>query len=60
MEMNQKNSIEERKNNAGLDLYIETAPNVKLYVKDYGEGKPVILIHGWLSLMKCGSTKLIL
>ena len=48
MEMNQKNSIESRKeNNAGLDLYIETAPNVKLYVKDYGEGKPVILIHGW-------------
>lgn len=29
------------------DTYIETAPNVKLYVKDYGEGKPVILIHGW-------------
>ncbi|TRW98050.1 alpha/beta fold hydrolase [Flavobacterium gawalongense] len=31
----------------GLDKYIETAPGVKLYVKDYGEGKPVILIHGW-------------
>jgi non-heme chloroperoxidase len=29
------------------DKYIETAQNVKLYVKDYGEGKPVILIHGW-------------
>lgn len=29
------------------DKYIETAPNVKLYLKDYGEGKPVILIHGW-------------
>lgn len=29
------------------DKYIETAANVKLYVKDYGEGKPVILIHGW-------------
>ena len=29
------------------DKYIRTAPNVKLYLKDYGEGKPVILIHGW-------------
>jgi non-heme chloroperoxidase len=29
------------------DKYIETARNVKLYVKDYGKGKPVILIHGW-------------
>ncbi|WP_317126118.1 alpha/beta fold hydrolase [Flavobacterium rhamnosiphilum] len=46
--MSQKNSSESRKeNNTGLDMYIETAPNVKLYVKDYGEGKPVILIHGW-------------
>ncbi|WP_026728976.1 alpha/beta fold hydrolase [Flavobacterium denitrificans] len=29
------------------DKYIETAQNVKLYVKDYGKGNPVILIHGW-------------
>ena len=29
------------------DKYIETAPNVHLFVKDYGEGAPVILIHGW-------------
>jgi len=29
------------------DTYIEVAENVKLYVKDYGQGKPVILIHGW-------------
>ncbi|KIQ17324.1 arylesterase [Flavobacterium sp. MEB061] len=29
------------------DKYIETDPNVKLYVRDYGKGKPVILIHGW-------------
>ncbi len=29
------------------DKFIETAPNVKLYVKDYGNGNPVILIHGW-------------
>lgn len=42
METNQIN-----RNNIGLDKYIETAPGVKLYVKDYGEGKPVVLIHGW-------------
>jgi pimeloyl-ACP methyl ester carboxylesterase len=35
------------KSKIGFDTYIETAPNVKLYVKDYGQGKPVILIHGW-------------
>lgn len=29
------------------DKYIKTAKNVRLYVKDYGKGKPVILIHGW-------------
>ncbi|MWB95360.1 alpha/beta fold hydrolase [Flavobacterium sp. GA093] len=29
------------------DKYIETEQNVKLYVKDYGQGEPVILIHGW-------------
>ncbi|AWK04938.1 alpha/beta hydrolase [Flavobacterium crocinum] len=29
------------------DKYIETAQNVRLYVRDYGKGKPVILIHGW-------------
>ncbi|WP_310559124.1 alpha/beta hydrolase [Flavobacterium sp.] len=29
------------------DKFIETAPNVNIYVKDYGIGNPVILIHGW-------------
>jgi len=29
------------------DKYIETDKNVKLYVKDYGKGNPIILIHGW-------------
>jgi len=48
METSQINSSESRKeNDLGLDMYIETATNVKLYVKDYGQGKPVILIHGW-------------
>ncbi len=48
MEMSQMNNNEARKKETiGIDQYIQTAPNVQLYVKDYGEGKPVILIHGW-------------
>jgi non-heme chloroperoxidase len=27
--------------------YIQVSPGVKLHVKDYGKGKPIILIHGW-------------
>lgn len=27
--------------------YIKTKDNTKLYVKDWGQGRPVILIHGW-------------
>ena len=26
---------------------IEVSPGISLYVRDYGKGKPVILIHGW-------------
>ena len=27
--------------------FIETKDNVKLYVKDWGQGRPIILLHGW-------------
>ncbi len=27
--------------------YIEVAPNVRLHVTDVGEGRPIVLIHGW-------------
>jgi len=53
MEMNEMKNSELHNGNiqdntrTGIDMYVETAPNVKLYVKDYGQGKPVILIHGW-------------
>ena len=30
-----------------IDFYLETDGEVGLYVKDYGQGAPVILIHGW-------------
>ena len=53
MEDNQTNGIESLRNGSfskskmATDKYLETETNVKLYVKDYGQGKPVILIHGW-------------
>src|SRR5688500_14655970 len=31
----------------GRAEYIEVEPNVRLHVSDFGEGKPVVLIHGW-------------
>lgn len=33
--------------NAAKPEYIQTETNVYLRIRDYGEGKPVILIHGW-------------
>jgi pimeloyl-ACP methyl ester carboxylesterase len=32
---------------AGRSEYIEVEPGVRLHVTDLGEGKPVVLIHGW-------------
>jgi non-heme chloroperoxidase len=32
---------------AGREEYIEVEKNVKLHVTDLGDGKPVVLIHGW-------------
>jgi pimeloyl-ACP methyl ester carboxylesterase len=32
---------------AGRQEYIEVEKNVRLHVTDLGEGKPVVLIHGW-------------
>src|SRR5687768_18431669 len=31
----------------GREEFIQVEPNVKLHVTDLGEGKPVVLIHGW-------------
>jgi non-heme chloroperoxidase len=27
--------------------YVTTSDQTQLYVKDWGSGRPVILIHGW-------------
>lgn len=42
------NSHAQRKNAAlGRGEYIEVEPNVRLHVTDLGEGKVIVLIHGW-------------
>lgn len=42
--------------------YIETkneekGNKIKLFYEDYGEGQPVILIHGWPLVTECGNTR---
>jgi non-heme chloroperoxidase len=42
-----QNNDDESNMTEASDFYIETESDISLYVKDYGAGKPVILIHGW-------------
>lgn len=51
-----KNKIEKYRKEqviGGVDMpkareeYIKVAPNVRLHLTDAGEGKPIVLIHGW-------------
>lgn len=37
----------QRENNSKTNEFIQSANDVKLHYRDYGSGKPVILIHGW-------------
>jgi len=44
------NSLAQEKRNPaalGREEYIEVEKNVRLHVTDLGEGKPIVLIHGW-------------
>jgi non-heme chloroperoxidase len=38
-----------KKNNTGATRaeYIKVEPNVRLHITDAGEGRPIVLIHGW-------------
>jgi len=40
-------SIEKTKSGMARAEYIEVEPNVRLHITDAGEGRPIILIHGW-------------
>jgi non-heme chloroperoxidase len=42
-----KNIIDKTKPFSARAEYIEVEPNVRLHVTDAGEGRPVVLIHGW-------------
>ena len=39
--------MENDNNKGNTSKYVETADGVQIFCKDYGSGKPVILIHGW-------------
>jgi len=39
--------MEKAKTGTTRSEYIEVEPNVRLHVTDAGEGRPIVLIHGW-------------
>jgi pimeloyl-ACP methyl ester carboxylesterase len=39
--------IDKRMSGMARAEYIEVEPNVRLHITDAGEGRPVVLIHGW-------------
>jgi len=39
--------MEKTKTSAVRAEYIEVEPNVNLHISDAGEGRPIVLIHGW-------------
>ena len=39
--------MEKIKASATRAEYIEVEPNVRLHITDAGEGRPIVLIHGW-------------
>ena len=45
--INASTAISREPGSLGREEYIEVEPHVKLHVTDLGEGKPVVLIHGW-------------
>jgi len=40
-------SVEKSKSDMTRAEYIEVEPNVRLHITDAGEGRPIVLIHGW-------------
>ena len=42
-----KNSQVKKKAGLTREEFIKVEPNVYLHVTDAGEGRPVVLIHGW-------------
>jgi pimeloyl-ACP methyl ester carboxylesterase len=40
-------SVEKSKSDMNRAEYIEVEPNVRLHITDAGEGRPIVLIHGW-------------
>src|ERR1035437_6593022 len=45
--MTMEKSVEKSKSDMNRAEYIEVEPNVRLHITDAGEGRPIVLIHGW-------------
>ena len=45
--MTMEKSVEKSKSDMTRAEYIEVEPNVRLHITDAGEGRPIVLIHGW-------------
>jgi pimeloyl-ACP methyl ester carboxylesterase len=37
----------DRRGRSATDEYVEVEPNVRLHLLDWGQGKPIVFIHGW-------------
>ncbi len=42
-----ENTIDKKKPGKARAEYIEVEPNVRLHITDAGEGRPIVMIHGW-------------
>src|SRR5665647_2413207 len=40
-------AVDKTKTGTSRAEYIEVEPNVRLHITDAGEGRPIVLIHGW-------------
>ena len=45
---------------AKISVGTEKQPPIELYYEDHGNGKPIVLIHGWPFMVALGNIKFLL